>query len=65
MAVPIEAQIRCVEREIRMRKRVYPSWVERGRMTQAKAEEELEAMEAVLATLQAAKPPPPQGSLLG
>ncbi len=47
----IDGQIACIEREIRMRKRVYPRWVGRGRMTQAKADQELETMRAVLVTL--------------
>jgi hypothetical protein len=52
MQVPIEVQVRCIEREIAMRERVYPRWVESKRMTQGKADEEMEAMRAVLATLQ-------------
>jgi hypothetical protein len=45
-------QIACVEREIRMRERVYPGWVSGGRMSQAKADHEIAAMKAVLTTLQ-------------
>ena len=44
-------QIKAVEREIVMRRRVYPRWVSGGRMSQAKADAEIAAMEAVLATL--------------
>lgn len=44
-------QIECVDREIRMRRRVYPRWVETGKMTQAKADHEIRTMEDVLATL--------------
>jgi hypothetical protein len=62
--VTIEEQVACVEREIKMRRRVFPRWVEAGRMTQAKADAEIAAMEAVLATLQAQVPPPAQGGLL-
>ena len=47
----IEEQVKCVERELWLRARVYPRWVERGRMTQAQAEHEMEAMATVLATL--------------
>jgi hypothetical protein len=64
MARTLEAQITCVERELRMRVRVYPRWVEAGRMTQAKADAEISTMEAVLATLQGLVPPPAQGGLL-
>lgn len=52
MQVPIAAQVECVRREIAMRRRVYPRWVEQQRMTQKKADDEIAAMEAVLATLQ-------------
>jgi hypothetical protein len=49
--MPIDEQIACVKREIEMRRRVYPRWVQEGKMKQAKADAEIEAMEAVLATL--------------
>lgn len=52
MTVPIAAQMECVRRELAMRRRVYPRWVQQERMTQKKADDELAAMEAVLATLQ-------------
>lgn len=48
-------QITAVEREIAMRKRVYPRWIESERMTQSKADHEIECMEAVLRTLQVVK----------
>lgn len=34
-----------------MRQRVYPRWVEAGRMKQAKADAEIRTMQAVLSTL--------------
>lgn len=49
--VSLERQIRCVKRELGKRKGVYPRWVASGRMTQEQADDEREAMEAVLATL--------------
>ena len=52
MTIPIDEQVKCVEREIGMRERVYPRWIEAKRMTQKKADQELEAMRAVLETLQ-------------
>lgn len=61
-APSIEQQIACVEREVKMRHRVYPRWVADGRMTQQKADAEIAAMEAVLQTLQAM--PRTQGSML-
>lgn len=39
----------AIEREIKMRERVYPRWVESGRMTKAKADEELAIMRAIAA----------------
>ncbi len=53
MSVPLPVQIACVERELRFRRRVYPRWVGEGRMTQAEADHEIAAMEAVLANLKA------------
>lgn len=38
-----------------MRKRVYPGWVESGKISAIKAREEIEAMEAVERTLRIAK----------
>jgi hypothetical protein len=50
--ISLEDQIKCVQREIGMRERVYPRWVANGKMSPQKADHELEAMQAVLATLQ-------------
>lgn len=50
--VRLADQIACVEREITLRERVYPRWVETGRMTEAQAEREILSMRAVLETLQ-------------
>lgn len=50
--VALADQIACVRREIALRNKVYPRWVEKGRMHQEQADRELEAMIAVLATLQ-------------
>ena len=49
--VPIAAQIKCVEREIAMRLRVYKRRVDNGQMKQEEADQELRTMRAVLATL--------------
>lgn len=46
-------QIACVRREIAMRERVYPRWVQDRRMAQATADREIACMRAVLATLEA------------
>lgn len=61
----LDEQIECVRREIGMRRRVYPRWVEIGRITQAHADHQIAAMEAVLATLESLRPAQPQqGALL-
>lgn len=49
----------CLEREIKMRRRVYPRWVQSGKMTQAQSDREIAVMEAILADY-----PPRQGSML-
>jgi len=50
--IPLSDQIACVTRELGMRRRVYPKWIESGRMKQDEADREIARMEAVLATLQ-------------
>jgi hypothetical protein len=57
MTVTLVQQIKCVEREIGMRQRVYPRWIEAKRMTQKKADEEIAAMQAVLETLRSIEQP--------
>jgi hypothetical protein len=54
-ALTLDDQIRCVEREIVMRKAVYPRRVVDGKMSQEKARHELAAMQAVLETLRGVK----------
>lgn len=49
--VSLEEQIRCVERELKMRGRVYTDRVDRKRMSPQEADREIEAMTAVLGTL--------------
>jgi hypothetical protein len=44
----IMRMVACVEREIEMRKRVYPRWVSDKRMSQSKADEEIRTMVEVL-----------------
>lgn len=50
--IPIDTQIACVRRELRMRATVYPNRVAAGKMRQQDAERETEIMAAVLATLE-------------
>lgn len=50
----LDKHITCVEREVALRERVYPRWVESGRMTQRKADQELRDMRDVLTYLRRA-----------
>ena len=50
-AIPLEAQIKCVEREIRQRRRVFGRRVSLGRMSEIFADQQIRTMEAVLETL--------------
>ena len=49
--IPLEAQIKCVEREITYRKRVYARRVSMGRMSEVFADQQVALMRAVLETL--------------
>ncbi len=55
-AVSVEDMAVCAEREVAYRQRVYPRWVKLGRMTQAKADREIAAMQAIVDHLRAAAP---------
>ncbi len=50
--IPLEAQIKCVQREITFRKRVYARRVSNGRMSEVFADQQIKLMAAVLKTLQ-------------
>lgn len=50
--IPLEAQIKCVEREITFRRRVYARRVSQGRMSEIFADQQIKLMDAVLKTLQ-------------
>ncbi len=50
--VPIDAQIKCVQREIKFRDRVYARRVSMGRMSETFADQQIELMKAVLKTLE-------------
>ncbi len=52
-AFPFSDLLACAEREVRMRRRVYPRWVAEGRMTKAKADLETAQMEAIVDHLRA------------
>jgi len=48
----IPEQIQAVRRELQKRRNFYPKWVQMGKITQKKADYEIDCMEAVLQTLQ-------------
>jgi hypothetical protein len=41
-------KLNCAERELKMRQRVYPHWVDAGKMSSQKAAYELECMAAIV-----------------
>lgn len=47
-------KLACAERELKMRRRVYPRWVHDDRMSAGKAEHEIACMEAIVADYKAA-----------
>jgi hypothetical protein len=49
--ISLTEQITCLRREIGYRERVYPRWCSQGKMKQDKADYEVAAMKAALATL--------------
>lgn len=55
MTITIDEQIACVEREIKLRRRVYPRRIEHHFMTRKFATEQIAAMEAVLETVKTAR----------
>jgi hypothetical protein len=50
--IPLEVQLACAKRELRLRRRSYAKWVPEGKMTEAQAAHELAAMQAIVRTLQ-------------
>lgn len=53
MTIMIEDMVECAERELKMRQRVYPRWVQSAKMKQADADEQLAHMAAIAAYLKA------------
>lgn len=41
-------KFRCAARELKMRKQVYPRWVQINKMTQEQADHEIAVMEAIV-----------------
>lgn len=49
---PLPQQLACAKRELALRRNVYPKWIDQGRMTQAVANAELDAMAAIVESIQ-------------
>jgi hypothetical protein len=52
VTITLAAQLAEVKREIALRHRVYPRWVQSGKLTKQAADDALAAMDAVRQTLQ-------------
>ncbi len=62
--ITIDEQINEVKREIAMRQKLYPKWIEAGSLEKTKADFQILAMAAVLISLQAvAREKAPQAGL--
>lgn len=53
MSMTYHDMLDCAERELRLRRKVYPTLISRGRMTAQKAQREIEAMEHIAITMRA------------
>lgn len=42
-------KLACADRELKMRRRVYPRWVELGKMSQKQADHEIACLESIVA----------------
>jgi hypothetical protein len=45
--ITLNDMVQCAGREVGLRRQVYPSMVARGKLSQAKADEQIEVMEAI------------------
>ena len=52
-AISAERKLACARRELTMRRRVYPRWVQDFRITEARAADEIRCMEAIVADYEA------------
>lgn len=52
MTFSTEDKLKCLRREIALRKSAYPKWIGSGRMTEEVAEREIAAMESILLDVQ-------------
>lgn len=52
MSVSLADQLKCAKRELALRRSAYPKWVTAKRINPLKAENEIAAMAAIVATLE-------------
>ena len=52
MSEKLDRQIKCLARELAMRRNVYPKWVASGRMKQEESDAEIDAMDGALRSLE-------------
>jgi len=57
-------KLACVERELRMREKTYPRWIDAGKLSLGRATHEIEAMKAIVADYRAAAESDPQSSTM-
>lgn len=57
MIFSVERKIRCLEREISMRKALYPSFIRRGKMSKESAEEEIAVLQEIRDDIEFLKQP--------
>jgi hypothetical protein len=48
ISVSTHEKLKCAERELKMRQRVYPRFVENGKMKQWQADYEIKVMQAII-----------------
>jgi hypothetical protein len=65
LPITLADQIAEVERELKMRAKVYPGWVFAGRLTKEKADWNTAVLEAVLGTLKAIEIASQRGPAVG
>lgn len=54
MSIPVSEQLKELRRELAQRRRVFPKWVQDGRLEQAEADRRIARLEAAIATVETA-----------
>ena len=53
--ISLATQLNCARRELALRRSAYPGWIAKGKMTPAQADAEINAMAAIVETLEKLK----------